>query len=294
MIGSYSKVYNVGHRAVLDVFKEEVLVEEKIDGSQFSFGLIGGKLQCRSRNQQIDLDIPAGMFVKAVETVKKLDLTPGYIYRGEYLSKPKHNTVAYSRVPKDYIIIYDIDIDGGQNYLSYEEKRKEVERIGLEIVPLLFEGKVESLEDFNRFLETDSILGGSKIEGMVFKNYNRFNPDGKTLMAKHVSEKFKEANDKSWKKTRDKNIIQEMIDSYKTEARWNKAIQHLAEDGKLEYIPRDIGNLIKELQADFIEECREEIMARFWKIYQKRFCSSVVRGFPEYYKEYLIKRSFGE
>lgn len=35
---SYPKIWNVGHAAVATMFDHPVLVEEKVDGSQFSFG----------------------------------------------------------------------------------------------------------------------------------------------------------------------------------------------------------------------------------------------------------------
>jgi hypothetical protein len=36
---SYSSIFNLGHKAVADIFKTPVLCEEKVDGSQFSFGV---------------------------------------------------------------------------------------------------------------------------------------------------------------------------------------------------------------------------------------------------------------
>lgn len=34
-MNSYSKIYNLGHAAISSLFEDEVLIEEKIDGSQF-------------------------------------------------------------------------------------------------------------------------------------------------------------------------------------------------------------------------------------------------------------------
>ena len=39
MIHSYPSIYALGHKAVADIFNEPVLVEEKVDGSQFGFGI---------------------------------------------------------------------------------------------------------------------------------------------------------------------------------------------------------------------------------------------------------------
>jgi hypothetical protein len=36
---SYPKLYAMGHRAIADLLLDDVIVQEKVDGSQFSFGL---------------------------------------------------------------------------------------------------------------------------------------------------------------------------------------------------------------------------------------------------------------
>lgn len=86
-IHSYPSVYQVGHRAIADIFKSIVLIEEKLDGSQFSFGMVDGELVCRSKGKQLLLDAPEKMFSRAVEVVKGLHLTDGWIYRGEYFQR---------------------------------------------------------------------------------------------------------------------------------------------------------------------------------------------------------------
>ena len=62
MLHSYSTIYAIGHKAILELLSSSVVVEEKIDGSQLSFGLIDGELQCRSRKQQMVMDAPEKMF----------------------------------------------------------------------------------------------------------------------------------------------------------------------------------------------------------------------------------------
>lgn len=45
---SYPKVYNLGHSAIKDLFHDEVVIQEKLDGSQFSFGIVDGEFRRRS------------------------------------------------------------------------------------------------------------------------------------------------------------------------------------------------------------------------------------------------------
>ena len=294
---SYPKVWNFGHPQIKDIFESDVIVEEKVDGSQFSFGVFDGELICRSKNQQLIIDAPPKMFKDAVDSAKitsnKVGFIENAIYRCEYLEKPKHNVLAYDRIPQNNLIVFDIDA-GFEKYMTYEEKKHNAEKVGLECVPKLFEGKINSAEDVKQLLETVSILGGNKIEGMVFKNYSKFGDDSKVLMAKHVSEAFKEVHRADWKERNPvlKDIITEIGQQYRSEARWNKAIQHLRESGKLENSPRDIGNLLKEINKDVLEECQEEISAKLFKYAWGKISRMIVRGFPEWYKDNLLKEQF--
>lgn len=292
-ISSYPKVFNMGHRAVLDIFKEDVVVQEKVDGSQFSFGVMDGELTCRSKGKVQNVDAPDKLFEKATETIRNLKdkLHPEWIYSGEYLRTPGHNTLKYNRVPKQHIILFDIRV-GDEVYLSYNEVKKEADRLDLEVVPLVFTGKVNNLDHLKDILETESVLGGVKMEGVVAKNYVRFSQDGKALMAKIVRPEFKEQNNKLFRKSNPLagDILETIKERYKTEARWNKAIQHLRDNGELENSPRDIGKLIQEVRRDVKEECEEEIKEILFKWAWKKVSNSLTGGFPEYYKELLLKK----
>src|SRR5687768_920213 len=92
MIHSYPSIYQIGHKMISDIFKSEVIIEEKVDGSQFSFGVIDGELMCRSKGKQLIMDAPEKMFQKAVDYVRSIapDLPWGWTFRGEYLSTSKH------------------------------------------------------------------------------------------------------------------------------------------------------------------------------------------------------------
>lgn len=291
---SYPKVWALGHAAIKELFLDDVLVEEKVDGSQISFGRFDGELKIRSKGQELVVDYPEKMFALGVGVIKKLDLKDGWTYRGEYLQKPKHNVLAYFRVPKQHIILYDINT-GEEDYVSYDEKAQEAERIGLEVVPLLHHGKIFAADELTEFLETVSILGGTPIEGMVIKNYARFTPDKKAMMGKYVSERFKERHANDWKRANPtgKDVAQGIIESLRTEARWGKAVQHIKEDGLHEGSPRDIGNLMKALHQDIEDEETDYIKDTLYSHYIKQIKRGVAGGLPEWYKEKLMKSQFG-
>ena len=295
---NYPSIYNLGHKAVADLFTVPVNVEEKVDGSQFSFGVSEeGEIKIRSKGCVMLIDAPEKMFTKAANTVRDLAsvLHPGWTYRGEFLAKPKHNALIYSRVPTRHIIIFDINTSE-ETYLGYKEKVSEASRIGLECVALLASGMIGSAEELRDLLERESVLGGQKIEGMVIKPsaYDLFGPDKKVLMGKFVSESFKEVHAAEWRKSNPtpQDIIEQIALDMKTPARWNKAIQHLAEAGQLEGSPRDIGALMKEVPADIEKECSDEIKDRLFRFAWPHIRRKVTAGLPEWYKEQLLSQQF--
>lgn len=295
MIHGYPSVYQIGHKAIQDIFSGEVVVEEKVDGSQFSFGIVNSELKCRSKGAQIIIDAPEKMFNHAIETVKELApaLHPEWVYRGEYLAKPKHNTLCYNRVPNKNIILFDVNI-GNEVYLSYEDMKKEADRLGLEVVPIFYQGKIETLEFFRDLLETQSILGGTKVEGVVVKNYSLFTQEKKVAMGKYVSEMFQEVHKGEWRKSNptDTDITSMLITQYRTPARWNKAIQHLRDAGTLTDSPKDIGNIMKEVPTDILKECEEEIREKLFKHFWPKIARGVSAGIAEWYKDELLKSAF--
>lgn len=295
MLNSYPSVYQVGHAAIGNLFDGEVQIEEKVDGSQFTFGVMDGEILCKSKNVRFAPDMANEMFSRAVETVKELApiLHPDWQYRCEYLQKPKQNTLCYERIPEKHLIIYDINT-GLEQYMSYEDKKAEAERIGLECVPLLYRGKVETYDQFKQFLELTSVLGGCKVEGVVIKNYIQFTRDKKVAMGKYVSESFQEIHQGDWRKrhpTR-KDVVGQIILEYKTDARWQKAVQHLEENGDYLGEMKDIPKLLKEVNQDVLKECKDEILDTLFKHFWKEISKGITRGLPEWYKEYLAKKAF--
>lgn len=300
-VPSYASPFALGHRAIADLFDGEVVVQEKIDGSQFSFcvRLVDGVriLECRSKGAELHVSAPDKMFAKGVATVQALadSLTPGYVYRGEYLQKPKHNVLAYDRTPAQNVILFDIeDRNLGEGYfLPPTALAAEAARLGLEAAPVLFQGTISDPQRLRDLLETVSCLGGAKIEGVVVKNYAKFTNDKKVMMGKFVSEAFKEVHAGEWRKENPTqgDVVAQLVAAHKTPARWAKAVQHLKEAGRAEGSPKDIGLLIKEVGEDIERECsdqiREALFAHFWPQIRR----AVTGGLPEWYKDQLMQEA---
>lgn len=297
---AYPKVHAMGHAAIKDLFLDDVVVEEKVDGSQFSFGKFTSQegteyLRCRSKGVELTVEAPDKMFKRGVESARELFplLRNGWAYRGEYLNSPKHNTLSYARVPAKHVILFDIN-SGQEAYLTRAEKEAEAARLGLEIVPVVHVGKVADLEFFRSFLDRESILGGQKVEGVVAKNYKRFGLDGKALMGKFVSEAFKEVHGAEWKERNpgQGDIVARLAHKFRTPARWAKAVQHLKEAGALEGTPRDIGKLIPATGDDIQAECEAEIKQLLFDWAWPDVRRGVVSGLAEWYKGELLKAQF--
>lgn len=294
-IHSYPSIYALGHGAISELFFDPIIVEEKVDGSQFSFMKKGNEFFARSKGQELFPGNVPKMFQAAYYNMLSLPLHDDWVYRGEVLDKPKHNSISYDRIPKMNVILFDIN-RGPENYLSYDEKVSEAMRLGLEVVPILFHGTIESPASLKVLLDTVSILGGQKIEGFVVKNYTRFGRDKKALMGKYVSEAFKEVHGANWKRENPgrKDVLDELISQLKTPARWNKAVQHLKERGVLAGEPKDIGPLIKEVQEDTHKECEEMIKDRLMSWAWPRLKGAIIGGLPQWYKEQLMEKQFGK
>ena len=296
---SYPKVHNLGHPAVTDLLKDEVIVEEKVDGSQFSFGVfdLNGErtIKIRSKGCELHPDAPEKMFDAAVKVVKEIAplLVVGWTYRAEYLQKPKHNTLAYDRIPARHLMIFDVNT-GHEHYLGYEEKAGEALRLGLEVVPLVHKGAIADLKQFQDLIDRPSALGGQKVEGVVVKNYKRFTIDGKAMIGKFVAEGFKEMNDVDFRlrNPAQGDVVQALIQRYHSPARWAKAVQHLREKGQIEDSPRDIARLIREIPADIKAECESEIKEALFSGAWDKIARASTAGMPVWYKEQLLKKQF--
>lgn len=292
MLSGYSKIHQIYHRDTARMMGEMVVVQEKVDGSQISFGAKDGVLSIRSKKQDISQH-ETNTFTLAVENLKAvhagLPLPDNYVFRGEYLSKPKHNVLDYDSVPAWNIIIYDIEcFDGSEDYLEVEAVQEIAEKQGFQTVPTLWTGLYEDLtqEVINELMKTKSILGGQLIEGIVIKCYSRMNSNDKTLMCKYVRPDYKEMH--TGKKQNKLGIIDEIGGRLACKARFEKAVQHARDDGQLLDDVCDIGVLMRYLNKDF-EEHTDEIKNMLYANMRKSIIRVANRGFASWYKEKLTR-----
>lgn len=293
MMSGYPKVYNAGRAEVSEVLNGDVVIEEKLDGSQFSFSNDNGTLKVRSHHAELLIENPGGMFKDAVEFVKKQfeagKVPVGLVFRGEAFRGKKHNLLEYGKVPEGNVAIFDIqDPDGA--FLNRKEKVGMAQHLGFDVVAAVYEGPGDAITQamLDGFMALKSFLGGTQVEGIVVKNCQ---PDGGVMLAKIVGDKFREEM-KSSKRTKVKigqgpieALVTEMAKNLSNEARWNKAILHLEEQGKIKHDKSDIGEIIKEVQADILSENKliEKAQEKALEIIQRTFRVAASAGIAPWY-----------
>jgi len=296
MIQAYPKIFAIGTDYISDIFKDPVEITEKIDGSQFAFGKINDEVFIRSKGAMLYFENHQKMFSPAISYIDMIRdrLPSGIVFYAEYLQKPKHNTLKYDRIPKNHLILF------GAMHISQKmvmDTAEYAERFEIERVPVIYYGKIENVAELTGMLEKESILGGITIEGIVVKNFNRpFLLGGQpiSIMAgKFVSESFKEVHRERWgEEEKTKGRMEIFMESFRTEARWEKAVQHLSERGELENEPRDIGKLFKEVHTDIEAEEAAAVKEWLWREFKGQLMRKATAGMPEWYKMKLGGRSF--
>ena len=302
MSKSFPKILQLGDPRVVEQLATGVVdITEKVDGSLFSFGLsYEDELQYRSKGQDLTNNpSPQKLFLPAIAGV--LDRTaligsilkPGEWVFGETLSSPHHNTLSYERVPKDNFIVFGYFNQNG--WANIEEVQVIASKLGYEVVPHIYSGPMPSLPTIEQLLTAGSVLGKELIEGVVVRHRSAFwagfGSEPSPVLVKYVRPEFKERNSATWEgvKTSSSGKVELILEGYRTEARWNKAIQHLWDNDQLQGRMQDMPLLVQEVEKDVVLECEAEIKEAIWKAVRKDLMRTVNRGLAEHYKMELAK-----
>lgn len=300
---TYGKIMNLGSsdRRIAGILDGPVVVQEKIDGSQFSFEVdsMTGDLLIRSKGQMIEcFDAADQLFASSIHTVvecfDKGMLEPGYIYRGEAQYKEKHVTITYGRVARGNIILFDVVKPDG-TYMTMKELEAEASRLGVEFSQVFFDEEIVTVDQLKSLIGTESMLGGHTIEGVVIKNYHDWftHGDGSTApkRAKLVDELFKEKHKKDWKAENPNrsDVVALLVAELSSKVRYAKCVQRLKENGELEGDPRDIGKLMKAFHDDLVDEEAAYIKDKLFEAFIKNIVRGASKELPYWYKEQLLE-----
>lgn len=307
---SYNEMEQPYHREANGIFDGNIIIEEKVDGSQFRIMIDeNGIITCASKNMQLGVD---SMFKRGTDSAQKvfkgLKANEGDVITifAEYLPKPKQGRISYERTPKDLFVVFDVHMGG--IWLRRQQKEEFCFMWNVECIPLLMAVKLApntDKEEFERLiikdlLNTKSYLGHQpgfdKVEGVVVKNYDKLydvreghSCYGHFMCIKYVNEDFKEK--RHIKTPKAGNNLEALISSCTSEARWHKALQHCEERGDIKGTMADLGKLVPEAQKDLAEEEKETIKEELWTLFSKDILKGATSGMVIWYKKKLSESS---
>ena len=266
----YHKIIRYGHKSTQDVLNkgDYIIIQEKIDGANASFAVINGELKCWSRNRELnETNTLEGFYEWVQQNVQVQKLLEGVVYFGEWTAQHK---VLYEGYMKQFFL-YDIYNLHLEEYVSFSMVRDEAKRLGLQLIPVFFEGEFESFEQLMSYVgRTDlggKLKGKPTGEGIVVKNVNYRDEFGKQIFVKLVIDGFREIQRQ--KQTKDsKKAFSEAelkVRECVTLPRVEKQVFKLIDNGLLdrEYGIEDMGFLLKHTSPMVAEDILKEEMQDF-------------------------------
>ena len=266
----YHKIIRYGHKSTQDVLNKGyyIIIQEKIDGANASFAVINGELKCWSRNRELnESNTLEGFYGWVQQNVQVQKLLEGVVYFGEWTAQHK---VSYEGYMKQFFL-YDIYNLHLEEYVSFSVVRDEAKRLGLQLIPVFFEGEFESFEQLMSYVgRTDlggKLKGKPTGEGIVVKNVNYRDEFGKQVFVKLVIDGFREIQRQ--KQTKDsKKAFSEAelkVRECVTLPRVEKQVFKMIDNGLLdrEYGIEDMGFLLKHTSPMVAEDILKEEMQDF-------------------------------
>ena len=292
---SYGKVINLGNPMTENALIGEVIVQEKLDGSQFRWGVNeDGILVIGSRKKDIT-DDPDGLFISGWDYLRSIEETilkypKNTYFFGEYMKTAQHNTLKYDAIPTNHIMLFDCIKDG--KYVDKQTLEFIAKDLNIDVVPELYKGTI-TVDGIKELLAlAKPYLGGEMIEGVVVKNYTQTILLGGSvfpLFTKYVQPAFREKHMGNKEFQPKVQFMEELKEELRNPNRWEKAYQHLKEVGELTGELRDIPTIMNEVKKDIEEEEKEYIKERLYKKFSSEIIRNSVRGLPEWLKEKLLE-----
>ncbi len=155
----YQKIYVIGREEneyLLKNPKDEIIIEEKMDGGNARFMLKENRIIFGSRNQSIGDDTVeiGGNWKRWVEHVKEkiskvkdTSFANGFIFFGEAMVK---HTMDYNWEEIPPYLGYDVLNLNTNKFVDYDTKVNLFTKLGLTIVPLIWRG---TIKEFKTFME---------------------------------------------------------------------------------------------------------------------------------------------
>lgn len=264
---------------------ENIVIQEKIDGSNTAIYNDNGKLRLFSRTQELKGEDGLSGFVRYIkqkesEILKKLPV--GYVIYGEWLSQGKinYNSLAKQKKIEPYYV-FDIakeiikkETEDGDDFIrtfaGIDEMKDIANKIGFKTVPELGNEKFSNYEELKeKYVDNQkSAIDGTDCirEGIVIKTIN-----GEKRL-KIVADKFQEV--KHIKNSTAKSPYA-FVDKYITPMRIAKFLLTIGIENPTQ---EDFGSIFKRLDViaeDIIEEEKELLLKDISKIIKKQAVNNI-------------------
>ena len=265
----YPKIHQLGTDETNGIFNDNIVVQSKVDGANFSFWLDDTALMFGSRNKSLEgyTEDTANRWIGMKPVLEVYRETPELFkttlhYYGESLQK---HTLSYDTIPP--FVGYDVfSLETGE-FLDWKTAKKEFELLDLEFINIHFEkpGKDVTIEELKECIKNSPYRKDGD-EGIVIKNYIRKNVFDRPLFGKIVEDGFKEKNAQAFtghKRVEDDSLL--IVEEYCTPARIEKAIHKLVDEGERLDMAL-MSTLFRYVNRDIFQECGAEIYSKYTRV----------------------------
>jgi len=299
----YHKIKVIGdeeNKELLSNPDDLIVIEEKMDGGNFRFVIINGKIIMDSRTRELDEDNKnIKNFKRCIEHIrsnletKDLSLYEGFIFYGECMIS---HTMQYDWENIPPFLGFDIYNNKLEKFIEFDAVLIMYKQLGLDMVPII---EVKPAKDIKQLTDDDvpdskyyaPSAKDKKAEGIVLKNYKR------QVMAKYVRDKFKEKCKDIFGKSKKFARLEEddelIIAIYCTNARIDKIIFKLIDEGyKLEM--KMMEKLPKEVINDIYEEHWKEICFSNWSVNFRNIKKRITKRCLEVLKQVMVNNAINK
>ncbi|PEN97905.1 hypothetical protein CN553_12780 [Bacillus cereus] len=293
----YQDITRLGHKTTVGVLKEGdyIVIQEKLDGANASFRRDGDVIRAFSRNKELDEHNNLGGFWQWTQTLDVTKLREEGIYFGEWLNPHK---VKYPEYAKTFWL-YDIFDTETQRYINFKLVKKVSKQLGLNLIPVFYEGEYQSFEHLQSFVGKTAlggVLGDSETgEGIVVKNVDYVDRFGNQKFVKLVADVFREIQSQKAPKDPKKALTQEQsfVNQVVTEARIEKFLYKFVDEGIIdeEFGIEDMGVILKNMNTRIKEDILKEESETLPEGYdEKQLSKSIARVVAQSVKKLIINR----
>jgi hypothetical protein len=259
----FTDVVRLGHKSTIGVLAEgdNIVIQEKIDGANASFRRVGNELVAFSRNHQLSEENTLGGFYQFVKELN-IQIGEGLIFFGEWTNPHK---VKYPEHQKKFFLFDIYDVTQGK-YLPWETVKRVGQSLGLNLVPVFYEGEYKGFDHLQSFVgktELGGMLGDIPTgEGIVVKNVDYTDRFGNQMYVKLVTDAFREVQKQKAPKDPKVESTQEQkfVDQTVTTARIEKFLHKFVDEGILDeqFGIEDMGTILKNMNTRIYEDIIKE------------------------------------